>query len=108
MLKNVFSFETDDEIVKYSSEHGYNDIKYSFARGKENIYFMLEQKHIPIQEYEKSTVKNEYDYLYKKDDEIKCDNITVEDEGVIEYGDDFLNCEIIHSKQSKYVFLLYK
>ena len=32
--KNVFSFKTDDEIVRYSSEHGYNDIKYSFARGK--------------------------------------------------------------------------
>ena len=97
-IKNLFSFETD-EIVKYSSEHGYNDIKYSFARGKENIYFMLEQKYIPNQEYENSTVKNEYDYLYKKDDEINCDNNTVEDEGVIEYGDDFLNCEFIHSKQ---------
>ena len=32
--ENLFSFETDDEIVKYSSEHGYNDIKYPFARGK--------------------------------------------------------------------------
>ena len=40
----LFSFETDDEIVKCSSEHGHNDIKYSFARGKENIYFTLEQK----------------------------------------------------------------
>ena len=92
--KNLFSFKTDDEIVKYSSEHGYKDIKYSFARGKENIYFMLEQKNIPLQEYENSTVKNEYDYLYKKDDDI-----TVENEGIIEYGNDFLNCEIIHSKQ---------
>ena len=25
--KNLFSFETNDEIVKYSSEHGYNDNK---------------------------------------------------------------------------------
>ena len=42
--ESLFSFETDDEIVKYSSEHGNNDVKYSFAYGKENIYFMLEQK----------------------------------------------------------------
>ena len=97
--ENLFSFETDDKIVKNFSEHGNNDVKHPFAYGKENIYFMLEQKYIPIQEYENSTVKNEYDYLYKKDDEIKCDNNTVEDEGVIEYGDDFLNCGIIHSKQ---------
>ena len=93
--KNLFSFKTDDEIVKYSSEHGYNDIKYPFARGKENIYFMSHQKYIPLQEYENSTVRNDYQYLYKKDDDIKSD----EDESDIEYGNDFLNCKIIHSKQ---------
>ena len=65
--KILFSFETDDEIVKYSSEHGYNDIKYPFARGKVNIYFMLDRKFIPIQEYENSTVRNKYEYLFKKD-----------------------------------------
>ena len=92
--KTLFSFETDDEIVKYSTEHGYNDIKYPYAYGEENIYFMLDQKYIPIQEYENSTVKNEYRYLYKKDEEIKSD----EDEGDIEYGNGFLNCKIIHSK----------
>ena len=86
--ENLFSFETDDEIVKYSSEHGHNDIKYTFAGGKENIYFMSHQKYIPIQEFENSIVKNEYQYLYKKDDEIKGD----EDESDIEYGNDFLNC----------------
>ena len=39
--ENVFSFETNDEIVDYFSEHGNNDVKYSYAYGKENIYFML-------------------------------------------------------------------
>ena len=96
--ENLFSFETDDEIVKYSSEHGYNDIKYPFARGKENIYFMFHGKFIPIQEYKNSTVKNEYRYLYKKDDELKGHNITVENEGIVEYGNGFINCKIIHSK----------
>ena len=57
--EKLFSFETNDEIVEYFSEHGNNDVKYSFACGKENIYFMLHQKHIPIQEYENSTMKNE-------------------------------------------------
>ena len=60
---------------------------------------MLHQKYIPFQEYENSTVKNEYKYLYKKDDELKGDNITVENEGIVEYGSDFSNCKIIHTKQ---------
>ena len=37
---------------------------------------MLHQKYIPIQEHDTSTEKNEYQYTYKKDDELKCDNIT--------------------------------
>ena len=97
--ENVFSFETNDEIVEYFSEHGFNDVKYTYAYGKENIYFMLHQKYIPIQEYKNSTAKNEYQYLYKKDEELKGDSISVENEGVVEYGNDFINCKIIHSKQ---------
>ena len=97
--KNLFSFETNDEIVEYFSEHGNNDVKYSFAYGKENVYFMLHQKNILLQEYENSTMKNEYHYLYKKDEELKGDNISVENEGVVEYGNDFIYCKIIHSKQ---------
>ena len=64
--EDLFSLETNDEIEKYFSKHGNNDVKYSFAYGKENIYFMAHQKYIPIQEYESSTTKNEYQYLYKK------------------------------------------
>ena len=36
--ENVFSFETDDEIKDYFSEHGNNEVIYSFAYGKENIF----------------------------------------------------------------------
>ena len=50
---------------------------------------MLHQKYIPLQEYENSTVKNDYQYLYKRDDVLKADNITVENEGIVEYGNDF-------------------
>ena len=60
---------------------------------------MLDQKYIPIQEYQNSTMKNGYQYLYEKDNELKGDNIAAKDEGVVEYGNDFLNCKIIHSKQ---------
>ena len=91
----MFNFGTNDEIEKYFSEHGNNDVKYSFAYGKENIYFKLEQNYIPFQEYENSTVKNEYQYWYKKNEEI-----TNDPEGIdIVYGEDFLNCKIVHSKQ---------
>ena len=50
-----------------------------------------------LQEYENSTMKNEYQYLYKKDEELKGDNIV--DDSVVEYGNDFINYKIIHSKQ---------
>ena len=87
--EKLLTFETNDIIVKYSSEHGFNDVKFPFAYGKENIYFMLHQKNIPIQQSEESTMKNEYQYLYKKDMELKGDNITLENKGIVEYGIDF-------------------
>ena len=43
-------------------------------------------------------MKSEYQFLFKKDEELKGDNITVENESFVEYGNDFLNCKIIHSK----------
>ena len=61
--EKLFSFETNDEIVKYFSEHGYNDFKYPYAHGEENIHFMLHQKYFPLEGYKKSTVKNEHQYL---------------------------------------------
>ena len=61
--ENLFSFETNDEIEKYFSEHGFNDVKYPFAYRKENIYFTSHQKNIPIEDYENSTMKNEYQFL---------------------------------------------
>ena len=43
-------FETKDKKVKYSPEHGLNDIKFAFTYFEGNFYFMLHQKYIPIQE----------------------------------------------------------
>ena len=97
--EKLFSFETNDEIIEYSSELGFNDVKFPFAHGNENIYFMLHRKFVPLQEHENSIVKNEYQYLYKKDEVLQGDNISVENEGIVEYGNNFLICKIIHSKQ---------
>ena len=96
--EKLFSFETNDEIVEFSSEHGFSDVKFPFAHRKENIYFLLYRKYSALQEYENSTVKNEYQYLYIKDEELKGDNITNENEGVVEYGIDFMNCKFICNK----------
>ena len=64
--EKLFSFETNDEIVDYFSENDFNNVKFSYARGKENIYFMLHQKYIPIQEYENSTKKTGISICIKK------------------------------------------
>ena len=47
--EKVLTFETNDIIVKYSSEISFNDVKFPYAYGNEKIYFMLHQKYIPIQ-----------------------------------------------------------
>ena len=43
---------------------------------------------------------NEYQFLLNKDDDLNCDNIPVENEGIIEYGNDFINCKIILDRDS--------
>ena len=91
MGEKVINFETNDTNLNYSSELGFHDIKYPFAYGEENIHFVLHLKYIPFQEYKNSTEKDEYEYLYKKGDENK---------GIVEYGNDFLNCKIISYKNS--------
>ena len=103
--EKLFTFETNDEIVNHSSGLGFNDVKYPFAYGQENVYFMLHQKYIPIQEYENSTVKNEYDYFYKKDGELKGGNITDENEDFVEYGKDIIICIFILSRQKKSIVI---
>ena len=63
---NLVSFETNDKIVNFCSELGYNDINFPFAYDEQNIYFMLHLKFFPFLEYETSTELNEYHYLCKK------------------------------------------
>ena len=36
----------------------------------------------------------------KKDDELKIDNVTDENEGITEYGDDFIDFKLFHDRES--------
>ena len=71
MREKVNSFGTNDTMINYFSELGFNDVEFPHAYGENNIYVMLHRKFFPIQECETSTLKNEYEYLDKKDKEIK-------------------------------------
>ena len=93
----VFSFETVDDIEEFFSETGHNDVKYPYALSKENIYYMIHQKYITIEEFAIDEMEDEYQYLYKRDSELKGDN--VKDDSEVEYGNDFLNCKIFNTKQ---------
>ena len=42
--EDLISFETNDKIINYSSELGYNDVIFPFAYFEENIYFILHRK----------------------------------------------------------------
>ena len=63
--ESIFTFKTTGNIVKYGLEYGHNDNNYPFAYDQTNIYYMQHQKYEPIDQYKKSTYKNEYDYLYR-------------------------------------------
>ena len=57
---------------------------------------MLPRKFFPIEKYDNSTEKNEYQFLYKDDGELKADKITIENESIVEDVIDFINFKIIH------------
>ena len=61
---------------------------------------MRHQTYILIQEYKKSIQRDESEHLRKKDDELKDDNFTDENESNIERGVDFINWKFIHDKDS--------
>ena len=60
---------------------------------------MTHRRNITIEEFENSKLFDKYQYLYKKDSELKSYNDIEDDEDIVEYGNDFLNCKIIDSKQ---------
>ena len=60
---------------------------------------MAHQKCIAVEEFENSKMFDDCQNLYKKDSELKGYNDIEDDEDIVEYGNDFLNCKSIDSKQ---------
>ena len=65
---------------------------------------MLLRENITTEEYKNSTQKDEYEYMYKKDDELKSDNITDKNKGVVEFGNDFMNCKFFYDRDSRHLY----
>ena len=63
--ESVFIFTTNSNIIKYGFEYGFNDVTFPYAYDQTKIYYMLHQKYESLEKYKKSTIKNEYDYLYR-------------------------------------------
>lgn len=69
--ESIFSFNTDDEILKYYSPIGVSDVPYPIAYGENNIYFMLEKEYV-LKKYMIREITQEncfeiyYDFYYHK------------------------------------------
>ena len=42
--RKILSFETDDEIVEFSSEHSFNDVKFAYAYSKKKLLVHVTSK----------------------------------------------------------------
>ena len=61
--ESVFTFTTNSSIIKYGFRYGFNDNKFPYAYDRTNIYYKLDKKYEPINQYKKSTFKDEYEFL---------------------------------------------
>ena len=98
--ENLVGFGTKDKIIEFFSKKGFNDVSFKYAYGTENIHFMLHGKYIPNEELKKAIQKDEFEYLYKKNDELKGDIITNEKESIFEHGNNFISCKNFHDRGS--------
>ena len=61
----IYQFEITDKFVKYYSIVGNADTPYPIMLGDKNIYFMLDQKFIPLENFPpKIDWENAYSYFY--------------------------------------------
>ena len=67
----IYTFETTDKIIKYSSNLGNNRGNYPYANGEKNINFLIDRyEFIPYNTIEDENIKNmlnPYDLLYYSD-----------------------------------------
>ena len=83
--------------VSYSSDLSICHNKYPYAYRKQNISFMLHRKNITSGEYKNSKQKDEYEHLYKKNDEKNAILLQMKTDA---FGKFFLNFKIIHDRDS--------
>lgn len=66
--EEIYEFKTTDQIIKYYSPVGNNDVPYPVALGQDNVYFMLDKKYIQRQYFtEKIEWEEAYKYFYGYD-----------------------------------------
>ena len=64
--EKIFTFKTIDDIEENFSKTKHSDVKYPFALGKENIYYMLHQKYISIENLKMMKWKTNINIYTKK------------------------------------------
>ena len=62
---SIYEFTTNDEIIKYFSLIGRNDVPYPIALGKENVYFMLDEFYIPKKYFPTKMKEFEFEDAYQ-------------------------------------------
>ena len=74
--ETIYEFSTNDEIVKFYSLIGNNDVPYPIALGKENVYFMIDEinkpnKYIPRKYFSKNMKNIDFEDTYYGYNDIK-------------------------------------
>ena len=89
------TFERNDIIVM-SLDLNFNDIIFHMLTVKKTFTLCFIKNMSLFKNMKLQQKKTNINFL-KNDDDLEGDNIT--DEGIIEYGNDFINCKTIHFKQ---------
>ena len=61
---SIYEFDMEDEVEKYFSLIGNNDVPYPVLRGSKNVYFMLDRKYIPRCEFPDLHTDKEWENAY--------------------------------------------
>jgi len=69
--REIYSFTTKDEILKYRSDVGNSDVPYPFAVGTKNTYFVIEDTYLPNEMIPEDDLDDPYNFFYSYDDRKK-------------------------------------
>jgi hypothetical protein len=61
---SIYEFDMEDEVEKYFSLIGRNDVPYPVLRGSKNVYFMLDRKYVPRDEFPDLYTDKEWENAY--------------------------------------------